>query len=161
MVHLYIQFLLRVDGSILAGVFLTSSFFCVVPESSYSSNEESSSLLVAYSSNCSVQLVALSECGFIQKLYTRGSGCKTGGCSAPLTSCGLLLGLPNNSPYTSSPQRSHIVLSLKTATVWVEMQSLIKPRALCTRVFRCLLGILNPVQKVCRDGTLQNQPNYM
>ena len=136
MVHLYIQFLLRVDGSILAGVFLTSSFFCVVPESSYSSNEESSSLLVAYSSNCSVQLVALSECGFIQKLYTRGSGCKTGSCSAPLTSCGLLLPnyLPNNSPYTSSPQRSHIVLSLKTATVWVEMQSLIKPCALYTRV---------------------------
>ena len=35
-VHVYIQCLLGVDGSILAGVFLTS-FFCVVPESSYSS----------------------------------------------------------------------------------------------------------------------------
>ena len=35
-VHVYIQCLLGVDGNILAGVFLTS-FFCVVPESSYSS----------------------------------------------------------------------------------------------------------------------------
>ena len=33
----HIQCLLRIDGSILAGVFLTSSF-CVVPESSGSSN---------------------------------------------------------------------------------------------------------------------------
>ena len=36
----HIQCLLQVDGSILAGVFLTSSF-CVVPESSYSSNTAS------------------------------------------------------------------------------------------------------------------------
>ena len=43
----HIQCLLRVDGSTLAGVFLTSSF-CVVPESSYSSNEASGSLLVAW-----------------------------------------------------------------------------------------------------------------
>ena len=49
--------LLRVDGSILAGVFLTSSF-CVVPESSYSSNAASSSLLVACTQTALVQLVA-------------------------------------------------------------------------------------------------------
>ena len=41
-----------VEGSILAGVFLTSSF-CVVPESSYPSNAPVSNLLVAWSSNCS------------------------------------------------------------------------------------------------------------
>ena len=41
-----------VEGSILPGVFLTSSF-CVVPESSYSSNAAVSSLLVAWSSSCS------------------------------------------------------------------------------------------------------------
>ena len=42
----HIQCLLRVDGSLVAGVFLTS-FFCVVPESPYSSDAASSSLLVA------------------------------------------------------------------------------------------------------------------
>ena len=41
----HIQYLLRIDGSILAGVFLTSPF-CVVPESSGSSNAASSSLFV-------------------------------------------------------------------------------------------------------------------
>ena len=40
-----IQCLLRLDGTIMAGVFLTSSF-CVVPESSGSSNTASSSLFV-------------------------------------------------------------------------------------------------------------------
>ena len=52
MLTVHIQCLLRVGGSILPGVFLTS-FFCVVPESSYSSNASSSSLLVAWHSNCS------------------------------------------------------------------------------------------------------------
>ena len=42
-----------VDGSILAGVFLTSSF-CVVPESSYSSNAAISTLVVVWSSNYSI-----------------------------------------------------------------------------------------------------------
>ena len=51
MLIVYIQRLLRVDSSILAGVFLTS-FFCVVPESPYSSDAASSSLLVAWYSNC-------------------------------------------------------------------------------------------------------------
>ena len=42
----HIQCLLRIDGSILPGVFLTSSF-CVVPESSdFQSNAASSSLFV-------------------------------------------------------------------------------------------------------------------
>ena len=69
---MHIQCLLRVDGSIVAGVFLTS-FFCVVPESPYSSNAASSSLLVAWYSNC----------------YSAASSTKstvaseTGGCSAP------------------------------------------------------------------------------
>ena len=48
---LHIQCLLRVDGSLVAGVFLTS-FFCVVPESPYSSDAASSNLLVAWYSNC-------------------------------------------------------------------------------------------------------------
>ena len=46
----HIQCLLRVDGSIVAGVFLIS-FFCVVPESPYPSDAASSSLLVAWYSN--------------------------------------------------------------------------------------------------------------
>ena len=41
----HIQCSLRIDGSIMAGVFLTSSF-CVVPESSGSSNAARSSLFV-------------------------------------------------------------------------------------------------------------------
>ena len=53
----HIQCLLQVDGSTLAGVFLTSSF-CVVPESSYSSNEASGSLLIAWYTQT---LVALSQ----------------------------------------------------------------------------------------------------
>ena len=57
----HIQCLLRVDGSIVAGVFLTS-FFCVVPESPYSSDAASSSLLVAWYSNCFS--VASSTSGF-------------------------------------------------------------------------------------------------
>ena len=48
---IHIQCLLRVDGSILAGVFLTSSF-CVVPESSYIFLQ--CSLLVAWYLNCSI-----------------------------------------------------------------------------------------------------------
>ena len=40
------------DGSILVSVFLKSSF-CIVPESSYSSNAVTSSLVVVWSSNCS------------------------------------------------------------------------------------------------------------
>ena len=82
-VHVYIQCLLRVDGSILAGVFLTSSF-CVVPESSYSSSTAISSLLVAWSSNCCIQLVAPSHWWLHSKTSTlKEVGTETGGCSAP------------------------------------------------------------------------------
>ena len=59
----HIQYLLRIDGSILAGVFLTSPF-CVVPESSGSSNTASSSLFVHVelgSRTALVQLIALSQ----------------------------------------------------------------------------------------------------
>ena len=62
----HIQCLLRVDGSIVAGVFLTS-FFCVVPESPYSSDAASSSLLVAWYLNC----------------FSAAVASETGGCSAP------------------------------------------------------------------------------
>ena len=62
----HIQCLLRVDGSIVAGVFLTS-LFCVVPESPYSSDAASSSLLVAWYLNC----------------FSAAVASETGGCSAP------------------------------------------------------------------------------
>jgi len=59
----HIQCLLRNNGSKMAGVFLTSSF-CVVPESSGSSNAASSSLFV-HVGLCTrtslVQLIALSQ----------------------------------------------------------------------------------------------------
>ena len=83
-----------VEGSILAGV-LTSSF-CDVPECSYSSNATISSLLVAWSSNCST---APSQWCFIQKHPN---------IQLPLTLCGLLLGSPKNYLQTLSPQSSHI-----------------------------------------------------
>ena len=85
-VHVYIQCLLRVDGNILAGVFLTSSFFCVVPESSYSSNAAINSLLAAWSSNCSS--AANSSKSIKWWLHSKPPTLKeavaeTGGCSAP------------------------------------------------------------------------------
>ena len=55
--------MLRIDGSIMAGVFLTSSF-CVVPECSSSSNTASSSLFVHVELGTQtglVQLIALSQ----------------------------------------------------------------------------------------------------
>ena len=67
----HIQCLLRVDGSILAGVFLTFSF-CVVPESSYSSNAAISSLLVAWSL---LKLVVPSQWWLHSKnFHTKGGG---------------------------------------------------------------------------------------
>ena len=70
MLIVHIQCLLRVDGSILAGVFLTS-FFCVVPESPFSSDAASSSLLVAWYLNCfsttsSTESTVASETGVVQ-----------------------------------------------------------------------------------------------
>ena len=72
----HIQYLLRIDGSILAGVFLTSPF-CVVPESSGSSNAASSSLFVHVqlgSRTALVQLIALSQqcTASFKDLYTIG-----------------------------------------------------------------------------------------
>ena len=81
----HIQCLLRVDGSTLAGVFLTSSF-CVVPES-YSSNEASGILLVAWYTQTQVSTESTVH-GFIPNFCTRG-GHRTGGCSAPQTSMSL------------------------------------------------------------------------
>ena len=60
----HIQCLLRIDGSILTGVFLTSSF-CVVPESSgFQSNAASRSLFVHVelgTRTALMQLIALSQ----------------------------------------------------------------------------------------------------
>ena len=67
---MHIQCLLRVDGSVVAGVFLTS-FFYVVAESPYSSGTACSSLLAAWYSNC---FSAASSTSVLRK---------TGGCSAP------------------------------------------------------------------------------
>ena len=70
-----------VEGSILAGVFLTSSF-CVVPQSSYSSNAAVSSLLVAWSSTVLLQLVAQSQWWLHSKTSIEAAA-ETGSCSAP------------------------------------------------------------------------------
>ena len=82
--YLYIQCLLKVDGSILAAVFLTSSF-CVAPESSYSSNAESNSLLVAWSSNCSIAAsIVLSQQWVHSKTFAlEEAAAETGSFSAP------------------------------------------------------------------------------
>ena len=77
-VHVYIQCLLRVDHSLLAGVFLTLSFFCVAPESSYSS---------AYwqlgSRTALVQLIAPSQWWLHAKSFSlKGVVEETGSCSA-------------------------------------------------------------------------------
>ena len=67
----HIQCLLRVDSSILAGVFLASSF-CVVPESS---NAAISSLLVAWSSNCSIAASSTeSMVASFKNFHTKGGG---------------------------------------------------------------------------------------
>ena len=65
MLIVHIQYLLRVGGSILAGVFLTSLF--VLPESSYSSDAASSRLLLAWYSTALVQIVSPSQ-QWLQKL---------------------------------------------------------------------------------------------
>jgi len=73
MLLVHVQSLLRVDGSILAGVFLTS-FFCVVPESPYSTDAAISSLLVvAWYLNC------ISAASSTKQTVAS----ETGGCSAP------------------------------------------------------------------------------
>ena len=65
-----------VESSILAGVFLTSSF-CVVPESSYSSNAAISSLLVAWSLNCSIAASSTeSMVASFKNVHTKGGGCR-------------------------------------------------------------------------------------
>ena len=77
----HIQCLLRIDGSILPGVFLTSSF-CVVPESSgFQSNAASSSLFVHVelgTRTALVQLIALSQqcTASFKDLHTIGGSCR-------------------------------------------------------------------------------------
>ena len=103
-----------VDGSILACVFLTSSF-CVVPESSYSSNAAISTLSVVWSLNCSIAAsstvsVLASFKNFRRRLQ------KLAVVQLLLTYCGLL--------YLCSPKtfcrlcahraHLHVVLSRKT-----------------------------------------------
>ena len=75
-----LQCLLRIDGSILAGVFITSSF-CVVPESSGSSNAASSSLFAHVelgTQTALVQLIALSQqcTASFKDLHTIGGSCR-------------------------------------------------------------------------------------
>ena len=72
----YIQYLLRIYGSIFAGVLLTSPF-CVVPESSGSSNAASSILFVHVelgTRTALVQLIALNQqcMGSFKDLHTIG-----------------------------------------------------------------------------------------
>ena len=72
--------ILRIDGSIMAGVFLISSF-CVVPESSGSSNAASSSLFVHVELGTRtglVQLIALSQqcTASFKDLHTIGGSCR-------------------------------------------------------------------------------------
>ena len=71
---IHIQCLLRVDGSTLVGVFLTS--FCVTPESSYFFKAASSSLLVAWYLNCSSAASSTESTvhAFIQNFCTEGGG---------------------------------------------------------------------------------------
>ena len=76
----HIQFLLRIDGSIMADVFLTSSF-CVVPESSGSSNAASSNLFVHVELGTRtglVQLIALSQqcTASFKDLHIIGGSCR-------------------------------------------------------------------------------------
>ena len=71
MLIVHIQCLLTVHGSVLAGVFLTSFF--VVPESPFSSDAASSSLLVAWYLNC------ISAASSTKSTVAS----ETGGCSAP------------------------------------------------------------------------------
>ena len=96
---------------------LTSSF-CVVPESSYSSNAAVSSLLVAWSSNCSIAASSTESMVASFKNFHTNGGSHRSWQSHALTSCGLLLG----STKTLSrlrPHRAHIhvVLSHKTPCI--------------------------------------------
>ena len=110
--HVYIQCLLQLDGSILAGVFLTSSS-CVVPKSSYSSNAAISSLLVAWSSNCSI--VASRTKSMVETSALKEAATETGGCSAPThflwTSIGLTEKLSRIRPHRA---HKHVLLRPKT-----------------------------------------------
>jgi len=83
----HIQCLLRIDGSILPGVFLTSSF-CVVPESSgFQLNAASSFVHVELGTwNCSSAANTMSQqcTASFKDLHTMLEAAPdTGGCSAP------------------------------------------------------------------------------
>ena len=121
----HIQSLLWVDDSILAGVSLTSSF-CLVPESSYSSNTVISSLLVAWSLNCSIAASSTnSMVASFKNFCTKGGGRRMVVVQLSFISCGLLLGSPKNSLQTPSPQNSHTwsTQDTITATVSIYLQS--------------------------------------
>ena len=110
----HIQCLLRDDGSILAGVFLTSSF-CVVPESSYSFNAVISSLIVVvWSSNCPIAASSTeSMVASFKNLRRRPQ--KLAVVQLLLTSCGLLLGSPKTlCRLRAHRAHMHVVLSCKT-----------------------------------------------
>ena len=110
----HIQCLLRVDGSILAGVFLTP-FFCVVPESSYSSNAAITGLLVAWSPNhCIAASSTNSMVASFKNFHTKGGSHRNwwlfSSRSLHVDYCS------ENSLLTSCPQSSHIHVVLSHET---------------------------------------------
>ena len=83
-VHVYMQCSLRVDGINLHGVLLTS-FFCVVPESSYCSMQCSIQQPICSLVLKLLQLVAPSQWQLHSKTSTlKEAVTETGGCSAPV-----------------------------------------------------------------------------
>ena len=70
---MHIQCLLRIDGSIVAGVFLTSFFLCVVPESPYNIIPLAQQVAAYWQLGTRTALVQL----------VAPVALETGGCSAP------------------------------------------------------------------------------
>ena len=96
-----------VDGSILVSVFLKSSF-CVVPESSYSSNAVISSLVVVWSSNCSTAASSTeSMVTSFKSFHTEGGGCRNWWLFSSHSLIWTTIGFTKNSLQTLCPQSSH------------------------------------------------------
>ena len=110
---MHIVHIQSVDSSILAGAFLTTSF-CVVPESSYSSNTAISTLVIVWSSNCSIAASSIVSVVASFKNFQRRQQ-KLAVVQVSLTSCGLLLCLPKTlCRHCAHKAHIHVVLSRKT-----------------------------------------------
>ena len=97
----------RVDGSILAGVFL-SSFIVLCLGLHIPPMQRVAAYRQLGPTTALVHLVVPSQQWLHSKPTTlEEAATETGSCSASLTPCELLLGSPKNSPQTLSPQRSH------------------------------------------------------